>query len=378
MKKIIIAIDSFKGSLTSVESGRIVEDELKHILPDAEIIVLPVADGGEGTADILTNIYGGRREEVIVRNPLSRPIVGWYGISGQRAIIDLSTASGLNLLKECERNPLITSTCGTGDLIRAAVRKECREIILGVGGSATNDCGVGMLQALGYRFRDSSGNEVGEGGVEVGRIVDIYTSGRLPELDECRFRVACDVKNPLYGPEGASIVYGKQKGGDKKSIELLDRNLEKFGRMVDNLTGEHYSEIEGAGAGGGTGFAVAAFLGGTIESGIDLLLESLNFDEMIKGADLIITGEGRLDMQTTMGKAPYGILRRGLKAGIPVIGIGGCVAKDAVSRLSGCGFRGIYGCVDADSVDETELKPEKAEANLRACIRLNSDKIIAI
>lgn len=328
--KVVIAIDSFKGSLSSSQLGNSVEKGIRKVYSEAEIKKIPIADGGEGTVESLVDGTNGKYISVSVNNPLMRKIEATYGIiENNIAVIEMASASGLTLLKVEERNPLKTSSYGTGELIKDAVLKGCREFIIGIGGSATNDGGTGMLQALGFRFFDKENNELGYGGEILSKIAYIDDIAAIKELKDCKFLIACDVDNPFYGPNGAAYVYGKQKGADDEMIKTLDEGLKKFSEVTYEKTNIDISEIPGAGAAGGLGGGFLAFLNGILKPGIDIVLEKVNFEEEIQDADFIITGEGKIDFQSVMGKAPVGVSKLGKKHNIPVIALAGCIADDA-------------------------------------------------
>lgn len=362
--KIIIASDSFKGSLTSIQVGEAAAKAVKAIMPKAKCETIPVADGGEGTVEAIVAGLKGQFIETEVTGPLGMPVKAVYGICGETAVIEMAEASGLTLVPEHKRNPWITTTYGTGELIHDALSHGCRNFLIGIGGSATNDAGIGMLQALGFRFLDNEGKEVGAGGGETGRIVAIETTHILPELKECSFTVACDVTNPLTGPNGASHIYSPQKGADKTMADQLDACLTSFANVVTTTYGEDLSSYPGAGAAGGLGFAFLAFLNATLKPGIDMVLDAVGFDAKLKDALLVITGEGRLDHQTCMGKTPYGVLKHAQRESVPVITIGGSVIPDAVPTLMDAGFKAVFPIVSGPITLSEALKPETASQNI--------------
>ncbi|MDE5790497.1 MAG: glycerate kinase [Muribaculaceae bacterium] len=362
--KIIIASDSFKGSLTSEEAGKAAGRGIKTALPDAQVEIVPVADGGEGTVDALCCCLNGEKVRVKVSDPHGDVITAEYAISGDTAVIEIASASGLTLIPPERRNPRLTTSFGTGELIRDALTRGCRNFLIGLGGSATNDAGVGMLSALGYRFLDSEGNPIGFGGEEVGRIKSIDDSQVMPELMEASFTVACDVTNPLTGPNGASRIFGPQKGADSESVKELDEALVSFAQISAKTLGSDFSTHPGAGAAGGLGFAFLSFLNGNLRPGIEMVLDAVGFDSRIEGASLIITGEGKLDRQTCMGKAPYGVLQRAKTKGIPVIALGGSIEPDAIETLMHAGFRAAFPIVPGPVSIEEAMRPEVASANI--------------
>ena len=350
MKKVVVAMDSFKGCLSSTEAEKAAEEGVKQVCPDCEVVCFPIADGGEGMLDVLVEATEGAYQKVIAGDPLMRPIETAYGVSGDKriAFIEMAAVNGLPLLSATERNPMLTTTYGTGELILHAIEHGYREFIIGIGGSATNDAGLGMLQALGFRFYD--------------QIVAIDFSSVHPALKDARFTIACDVRNPFSGPEGAAYVFARQKGADGAMIEKLDAGMKRFSRLIHSTTGREITEVAGAGAAGGLGGAFLAFLNAELKPGIELLLRTLKFDEKIKDADLIITGEGRVDRQSVMGKVPFGILEEANKQGIPVIVVAGSIADTEV--LNKAGFRGIFSIVPSSMSLEVAMKPEAAKNNI--------------
>ena len=329
--KVIIAIDSFKGSLSSEELSVAVEKGIGKVYIDAEIDRIPIADGGEGTVEALVEGTGGKIIEKVVKGPLLSPVKASYGILGDQktAVIEMATASGLPLVPVEKRNPQKTTTYGTGELIKDAVSRGCREFIVGIGGSATNDAGLGMLQALGFKFMDKDGNELAYGGEQLDKVASVDSSNSLPELSECSFLIACDVDNPLYGKNGAAHVYSRQKGADEEMVLELDKKLKYFGDFIRENLGKDVSSVPGAGAAGGLGGGFLAFLNSELKSGIDIVLEAVKLEERIAGADFVVTGEGRIDSQSVMGKAPTGVSKICAKNGVPVIALAGCVSDDA-------------------------------------------------
>ncbi|MDD7062991.1 MAG: glycerate kinase [bacterium] len=342
MKKIVIASDSFKGSLSSAEVAACGERAVHRLFPDCKVVQLPVADGGEGTAETLTAALGGQSVTAIVHDPLGRLITARYGwiAQEQTALIEMAAASGLPLLPLEERNPWLTSTYGTGELIRNALERGCHKFLIAIGGSATNDGGMGLLQALGFRFLDAEGKELPGCGGSLQQIQQIDSSGVLVDLAQCQFTVACDVTNPFYGPTGAAYVFAPQKGADAEMVEALDQGLRHFAQLIHTTQGIAIDQLAGAGAAGGLGGGLVAFLNARLTPGIEMVLDALRFDTQITGADLIITGEGKLDAQTCMGKTPLGILRRAQQQGIPVVALGGAV--EASEALNQCGFLAVF------------------------------------
>ena len=329
MKKIIVASDSFKGCLSSLEVARAAEKGILKVLPDCEVKGIPVGDGGEGTVEALVAAMNGRFVTCEVHDPLMNPIQVEYGILGDglTAVIEMASASGLPLVPKEKRNPMLTTTYGTGEMIKDALQRGCRHFLIGIGGSATNDAGVGMLQALGFRFFDRAGEELGKGGQVLAQIERIDLTGALPALQASDFIVACDVTNPFSGENGAAFIYARQKGADEQMIRLLDKGLKHFARIIQETVGKDIDAIPGAGAAGGLGGGFLAFLPAILKPGIQMVLDAVDFDRHIRNAELIITGEGKLDRQTGMGKTPAGVLAAGKRHHIPVIAIGGAVEE---------------------------------------------------
>lgn len=329
--KIVIAIDSLKGSLTSMEAGRAAEEGIKRVFPEAEVSVFPMADGGEGTAEALVCGMGGRWESVLVQDPLGREITGRYGILEKRktAVIEMAAAAGLTLLRPEERDPLKASTFGVGQMICDGIKKGCRTFLLGIGGSATNDGGAGMLKALGYELLDEEGKPIPPGAEGLSHLKQIRTDKVRPELYECTFYIACDVTNPLCGENGCSAVFGPQKGADPDMIEKMDGWLLHFAGLTEKLRPGISRNHPGAGAAGGLGFAFLAYTNAKLESGVQMVLRESGMEEHIRDADLVITGEGKLDGQTAMGKAPIGVAKLAKRHNKPVIAFSGAAGEDA-------------------------------------------------
>ncbi|MDA7028602.1 glycerate kinase [Bacillus sp. CLL-7-23] len=323
--KFVIAPDSFKESMTSVEVADSIENGFKTVFPHAEYLKIPVADGGEGTVHALVNATNGRLIQKTVTGPLESSIQATYGLlgDGKTAIIEMAEASGLHLVPTRKRNPLLTTTRGTGELIMDAVEKGVSKIIIGLGGSATNDGGAGMASALGVKFLDYDGHEISDGGGALAQIAKIDISTMHPRLRDITFEAACDVDNPLIGPYGASVIFGPQKGATDEMITVLDQNLKHYSDVIKRELKCEVDILPGAGAAGGLGAGLSAFLKAELKSGVEIVLDTLAFSEQIKGADLVITGEGRIDGQTIHGKTPIGIAKRAHQVGIPVIAIAG-------------------------------------------------------
>lgn len=329
---ITIAVDSFKGSLSTFQAGEAIAEGIRRVYADAQTTICPLADGGEGTVDAIIAATGGEMVEVAVHNPIGHIIKSRYGMIPQTktAVIEMSAAAGITLIKEDERNPLNTTTFGVGELILDAVIKGCRKFVIGIGGSATNDGGIGMLQALGFQFLDKNENPVVFGARGLQDIVSIKTDHAQKELKACSFCVACDVKNTLCGENGCSAVYGPQKGATPAMIKDMDRWLGRFAELTKKVFPASNANIPGTGAAGGLGFAFLSYLNATLQSGVDLVIKETELEKHIKDADIVITGEGRLDGQSYMGKAPIGVAKLAKKYHKPVFAFSGCVTEDAV------------------------------------------------
>ena len=337
--KAVIAIDSLKGSLSSLQAGDAIRTGILRVCPDAVVQVRPLADGGEGTVEALTIGMGGELQTVTVTGPLGEPVEAQYGIlaDGVTAIVEMSAAAGITLVEDSRRNPLYTTTYGVGEMLRDAIGKGCRHFIVGIGGSATNDGGIGMLQALGYELLSASGEPVAFGARGLEELTAIRTDKVLPALKDCSFRIACDVTNPLCGEQGASAIYGPQKGATPSMILQMDQWLKNYAKLARELNPAADREYPGTGAAGGLGFAFLSFTNAVLESGIKIVLEETRLEDFVKDADVVITGEGRLDGQTVMGKAPIGVAKIAKKYGKPVLAFAGCVTPDAVA----CNEHGI-------------------------------------
>ena len=369
--KIVVASDSFKGSLTSLQVAQNVERAVSEVYPSCEVVKVNVADGGEGTMDALQQTLGGRKVTLAVSDPLGRKVDASYVIldDAVTAVLEMSAASGLPLLAPQERNPSKTSTLGTGELICDALAKGCRRFLVGIGGSATNDAGMGMLYALGYRFYDADGIELPPVGGSMIRVASIDTSSLHPALSEAEFIVACDVTAPLYGPEGAAYVFAPQKGADASMVETLDQGLRHFASVSSDVLGYDYATLQGSGAAGGLGYAFRQFLGARLERGVEMVLDAIHFDEIITGSDLVITGEGRVDSQTLTGKTPYGVAQRAIRQGIPVVAIGGSVAIDQ-QQAQLAGFKDVLQVTPVGMPLQEAMKPEVAAENVYQTIKI--------
>lgn len=400
-KKIVVAMDSFKGSLTSLEAGNAVRDGILENYPDFDVQIFPVADGGEGTVEALT--FGKEHVQartISVTGPVGTEVQAWYTIYGQAgertAVLEMAQAAGLPLVPEEKRNPMHTTTYGVGEMICDAIACGCRKFILGIGGSAT---GIGMLQALGFHFIDEAGKEVGYGAEGLAQVRSITTEDVLPELALCAFRIACDVTNPLVGAQGCSAVFAPQKGADAKMVQVMDAAMNRYADIVEDMYRKNPTLMEyqligydeagknvektdrqshdknrmtpGTGAAGGLGYACLMFLHAALKPGIDIVLEELQIEQAIKTADAIITGEGRFDAQTLMGKTPIGVARIAKSYKVPVYAFAGCFGADVQACIDSGVFAGCYAASTANTEEEKRLAMEKthAYANLKACVK---------
>jgi glycerate kinase len=370
--KIVLAPDSYKGSLAAKEACAALSAGVSKAGPDAQIVAVPMADGGEGTVQSLVDATGGQLLKAEVQNPLGVKISAQYGIlgDGETAVIEMAEASGLYLIKKEERNPLHTCTYGTGQLIRAALERGCRKFILGIGGSATNDGGTGMARALGVRFLDAQGQELPPGGGSLRDLTRIDFSGLDPRLKECTFTVACDVDNSLCGPRGASFVFGPQKGATPALAAQLDANLEHYAQIIQQDLGIGVKDRPGAGAAGGLGAGMLAFLDAALQPGVEIVIAAVGLRENLAGADLVITGEGQCDFQSVHGKVPFGVAKEAAKLGIPCVVIAGTVGR-GVEELYAHGVTSVFSLIDRPlSLEEAmaeagELLEKAAERIMR-------------
>lgn len=361
---VVAILDSFKGSLSSLEAGEAVADGVHRVYPDAQVTVLPLADGGEGTVDALVAGCNGKKITASVCGPRGKTVEAEYGIlEDGTAVIEMAAAAGLPLLAKHERNPMETTTYGVGELIKDAIGRGCRKFLLGIGGSATNDGGVGMLQALGFSFLDGAGNEISRGAKGLATLEKIQTDGALAFLKECEFCVACDVTNPLCGPFGCSAVFAPQKGADAKMIAQMDESLARYAELTRQFISQADADYPGAGAAGGMGFACLAYLNATLQSGISLVLDALQAESYIRNCDVVITGEGRLDGQSAMGKAPLGVANLAKKHGKPVIALAGCITEDAV-KLNAMGIDAFFPILPTVMTLDEAMSRDVAQKNL--------------
>ena len=328
---ILIAPDSFKDCLSARQVAEAIKRGIERVLPEAAFQIAPMADGGEGTVQSLIDATGGQLVHLQVMDPLMREIGSFYGITGDgsTAVIEMASASGIELLAPSERDPWITSTYGTGQLIADALKKGVKTILMGIGGSATNDGGRGMAEALGVRFSNSDHRSSGRGGGSLGEVKQIQMEGLNPRIKDISILVACDVSNPLTGPKGASAVYGPQKGADPEMVRKLDSNLAHFAGILEEQLGKKVDKVPGAGAAGGLGAGLMAFLDAQLTRGFDLIAETVQLEQKILNANLVITGEGKIDAQTQYGKTPFGVAQLARKHKIPVLGVGGTIEKGA-------------------------------------------------
>ena len=337
--KVVIAIDSLKGSLSSMEAGMAIKDGILAAKPDAEVIVKPLADGGEGTTDALIEGMNGERIDLTVTGPMHTPVDAYYGYlkDTNTAVMEMASAAGITLVPDSEKNPLLATSYGVGEMINDAIQRGCRNFIIGIGGSVTNDGGIGMLKALGVRFLDENDEDAGEGGQALAKVARIDVSGMNPLLKECHIQVACDVNNPLCGENGSTYVYGPQKGVTEDMKKTLDEAMAHFARVTSETLENDYLNTPAAGAAGGLGYAFLAYTGAALTPGIELILDAVGLEEELSSADVVVTGEGRLDFQTAMGKAPVGVARLAKKYNAKVIAFAGSVTKEATA----CNKEGI-------------------------------------
>ncbi|MEH7096654.1 glycerate kinase [Neobacillus vireti] len=374
--KFVLAPDSFKESMTAKNAALAMEKGIRKVFPDAECVIVPMADGGEGTVDSLVSMTNGEIIKTEVLGPLGKKVIAEYGLlgEGQTAVIEMASASGLELLKPDERNPLLTTTYGTGQLIKHALDKGVSRFLIGIGGSATNDGGAGMLQALGISFKDENGEELPLGGGALGRLHTIDLSGLDERMKGVKIDVACDVTNPLIGENGASAIFGPQKGATPEVVTVLDNNLAHYAEVMKAQLNKDIAHMEGAGAAGGLGAGLMAFLNAQLRKGIDLVIEYTGLEERIQGADYVFTGEGSIDGQTLFGKTPFGVATIAQKYSIPVIAFAGRVGK-GVEPLYENGFTAIIGILTGvtsleDALESGETNIEFAAENICRILRV--------
>jgi glycerate kinase len=374
--KIVVAPDSFKESLSALDVARALRDGFAEVWPDADYALVPVADGGEGTVDALVATTGGKRVATRVVGPLGNEIEAFWGLSGdgRLAIVEMAAAAGLMLVPAAERNPLVTTTWGLGQLIRAALDAGARRFVVGIGGSATNDAGAGMIQALGGRLLDGEGRDLPPGGGALASLERIDLSGLDPRLSECTIDVACDVDNPLCGPKGASAIFGPQKGATPEMIATLDRNLAHFAAVAKAQLGVDIADLPGSGAAGGLGAGLRAVVGATLRPGVEIVMEAVGMDAIVADADLVVTGEGRIDGQTVHGKTPVGVAAVARRHGCPVIAIAGSVGAGA-EAVHDHGIDAVFGilprpCTLADALAEAEPNLRRTARNVAATLAL--------
>ena len=362
--KVVIAIDSLKGSLTSMEAGRAAREGILKVIPDAQVIVKPLADGGEGTTQALAEGMGGELVCANVHGPHETRVDAAYGLIRENgtAIMEMAAAAGIILVGN-DMRPLEATTYGVGEMIRDAISKGCRSFVIGIGGSATNDCGIGMLSALGFEFLDENGNDAGIDAAALKKVQSIRTEKVIPELKDCFFRVACDVTNPLCGENGATFVYGPQKGVTPEMAPGLDDDLRHFAEVTAAAFGKDFKDAPGAGAAGGLGFAFMSYLNADIKPGIELVLDAVDMESAMNGADLVITGEGRLDGQTANGKVPVGVAKMAKRYGAMVVALAGSVTEDA-NACNENGIDAFFPILRSVMTLEEAINPENAKRNM--------------
>lgn len=363
--RVLIAMDSFKGSLSSLEAGEAVRAGLLRAVPGAAAEVCPLADGGEGTAEALTAGLNGEMVSAVVTGPLGAPVTCRYGIARGLAVVEMAGAAGLPQVPPAARDPMKTTTFGVGEVIRDAIARGCRRFVIGLGGSATNDGGAGMLQALGFDLLDESGAPIPRGAAGLAHLHSIGTAHALPALRDCAFRAACDVENPLCGPLGCSAVFGPQKGADADGIRKMDGWLRAFAARTKAVFPESDADFPGSGAAGGMGFALRTFLGASLVPGIEIVMQETGLEEKIRAADVVVTGEGRLDAQTAMGKAPAGVARLAKRHGKLVLAFAGGIA-DGAEACNAAGIDAFFPAVRGVTTLEAAMEPATAAKNLAA------------
>ena len=377
--KMVIAADSYKGSCSTLEVAFAIEKGIRKVFKDADVIKIPVADGGEGTVDALVSGIGGNYYEAEVIGPLGDTVISKYGVLDNGiAVIEMAAASGITLIEREKLNPMLTTTYGTGQLLKAAMDKGCKKIFLGIGGSATNDAGVGMAQALGASFKDIDGNEIDYGGGELAKIVDINITKLDSRLKETEITIISDVINPLCGPNGASVVYGPQKGATPEMVKQLDANLAHYASMIKKKLGKDIIDVPGTGAAGGVGVSLLTYTNAIITPGIDKVLDISDIDSHLELADLVITGEGQIDRQSVCGKVPVGVAKRALKYKVPVLAIVGSVGEGA-SEVYAHGVDAVFAIVNRpmtlnEAIENAEVLIEQAAENVMRMIKVTKSE----
>lgn len=366
--KAVVAIDSFKGSMSSMEAGNAAREGILAVFPGADVVVRPLADGGEGTTDALVEGLGGEKIHVTVTGPLGRPVTAAYGIlpDTNMAVMEMASAAGITLEKE--KNPLRATTYGVGEMILDALRRGCRDFLVGIGGSATNDGGIGMLQALGFVFRDEYGAPVPGGAACLERIRSVDDSGVFPLIWKSRFRIACDVNNPLCGPRGATHVFGPQKGVTEELMDRIESGMANYATVSSRYLGRDLRETPGTGAAGGLGFAFYSYLNARLTPGIELILDAICLERELRDADIVLTGEGRLDFQTAMGKVPVGVAKLAKKYSKPVLAFAGGVTEEAV-ECNRNGIDAFFPILRSVITLEEAMNPEIAQKNMSAAVQ---------
>lgn len=367
--KVVIAIDSLKGSLTSMEAGLAIKEGILKAKPNTDIIIKPLADGGEGTTDALIEGLNGERIGLTVTGPMGTPVNCYYGLLKETntAVMEMASAAGITLVPSDQKNPLTATTYGVGEMILHAMENGCRNFIIGIGGSATNDGGIGMLKALGFAFFDEDGNDVGEGGQALAKVASISAENVNSKLSLCTFKVACDVNNPLCGENGATYIYGPQKGVTNDMKETLDQGMAHYASVTAKTFGKDHSLTPGAGAAGGLGFAFLSYLNAKLTPGVDLILDAVQLENALANADIVVTGEGRLDHQTVMGKAPIGVAKLAQKHGAKVLAFAGSVTRDATA-CNNAGIDAFFPIVRGITTLEEAMNPENARENMIATV----------
>ena len=363
--KVVAAIDSFKGSMTSMEAGNAVKKGILAAKPDAEVWLSPLADGGEGTVDALIEGLGAEKIPVTVAGPLGEKVSCYYGFleETKTAVMEMASAAGITLV--IKKDPLRASTYGVGEMIADALKRGCKNFMIGIGGSATNDGGIGMLKALGFEFFDEDGNDVGEGAAALAKIEVIQTENKNPLLSGAKFQIACDVKNPLCGKQGATYIFGSQKGVTEEQKSKVDEAMKHYADVTKESLGCDFADCEGSGAAGGLGYAFLSYLAGELIPGVELILHATGLEEKMKNADVVVTGEGRLDAQTVMGKAPVGVAALAKKYNAKVIAFAGSVAPEA-SVCNQAGIDAFFPIVRGVTTLEEAMKKENAMENIAA------------